>query len=174
MGNAIITIARQHGSGGRIIGELVAKKLGITYYDKELISMTARKTGFALDFVREHYRQGYGQVLAGVFAAYQRSPLWDVWMGDDERPARLEFTAKEELHPYMGTPDVELAFYGDSFLWGLTFGGKGNRFSIEHGLCAIFEGDILTALVDSTDFPNILRWWEEYKANNILTDLLSV
>lgn len=128
----------------------------------------------ALDFVREHYRQGYGQVLAGVCAAYRRSPLWDVWMGDDERPARLEFTAKEELHPYMGTPDVELAFYGDSFLWGLTFGGKGNRLSIEHGLCAVFEGDILTALVDSADFPEILRWWKEYKANNILTDLPSV
>lgn len=125
----------------------------------------------ALDFVREHYRQGYGQVLAGVFAAYQRSSLWDVWMGDGEPSVRLEFAAKEELHPYIGTPNVELAFYGDSFLWGLTFGGKGNRFSIEHGLCAIFEGDILTALVDSTDFPNILRWWEEYKANNILTDL---
>ena len=122
-------------------------------------------------FVREHYRQGYGQVLAGVFAAYQRSPLWDVWMGDGEPSVRLEFAAKEEFHPYIGSPNVELAFYGDSFLWGLTFGGKGNRFSIEHGLCAIFEGDILTALVDSTDFPNILRWWEEYKANNILTDL---
>ena len=128
----------------------------------------------ALDFVREHYRQGYGQVLAGVFAAYQRSPLWDVWMGDGEPSVRLEFAAKEELHPYIGSPNVELAFYGDSFLWGLTFGGKGNRFSIEHGLCAIFEGDILTALVDSTDFPNILRWWEEYKANNILADLPSV
>ena len=95
-------------------------------------------------------------------------------MGDGEPSVRLEFAAKEELHPYIGTPNVELAFYGDSFLWGLTFGGKGNRFSIEHGLCAIFEGDILTALVDSTDFPNILRWWEEYKANNILADLPSV
>ena len=105
----------------------------------------------ALDFVREHYRQGYGQVLAGVCAAYRRSPLWDVWMGDDERPARLEFTAKEELHPYMG-----------------------NRLSIEHGLCAVYEGAVLAALVDSTDFPEILRWWKEYKANNILTDLPSV
>ena len=127
--------------------------------------------GAALDFIREHFRQSYDRVLAGTFAAYRQFPLWDVWMGDGEPSVRLEFAAKEELHPYIGSPNVELAFYGDSFLWGLTFGGKGNRFSIEHGLCAIFEGDILTALVDSTDFPNILRWWEEYKANNILTDL---
>ena len=38
MENVIITIARQHGSGGRLIGECLAKKMGIAYYDKELIS----------------------------------------------------------------------------------------------------------------------------------------
>ena len=53
MENVIITIARQHGSGGRLIGECLAKKMGIAYYDKELISLTAKKTGFALDFVKE-------------------------------------------------------------------------------------------------------------------------
>ena len=51
MQHVIITIARQHGSGGRLIGECLAKKMGIAYYDKELISLTAKKTGFALDFV---------------------------------------------------------------------------------------------------------------------------
>ena len=39
----IITIARQYGSGGREIGEKVAKKLGITLYDKELITDAATK-----------------------------------------------------------------------------------------------------------------------------------
>ena len=39
----IITIARQFGSGGREIGELVAKKLGIPFYDKELIKDAAAK-----------------------------------------------------------------------------------------------------------------------------------
>ncbi len=127
-----------------------------------------------LDFIRGYYRQGYDQVLAGVFAAYRRSPLWDVWMGDGKEPVRLDFTAKEELHPYIGTPDIELALSGgETVLWGLTFGGKENRLSIEHGLCAIFEGAVLTALVDSTDFPNILRWWDVYQKNNILTNLPS-
>ena len=39
----IITIARQYGSGGREIGEKVAKKLGITLYDKQLITDAATK-----------------------------------------------------------------------------------------------------------------------------------
>ena len=41
----IITIGRQFGSGGRAIGEALAKKLGIPFYDKELISMAAKESG---------------------------------------------------------------------------------------------------------------------------------
>lgn len=41
----IITIARQFGSGGREIGEKLAKALGIPFYDKELISMAAKESG---------------------------------------------------------------------------------------------------------------------------------
>lgn len=43
--NNIITIARQFGSGGRAIGEELAKKLEIPYYDKELISIAAKESG---------------------------------------------------------------------------------------------------------------------------------
>lgn len=35
--NTIITIGRQFGSGGREIGEKLAKHYGIKYYDKELL-----------------------------------------------------------------------------------------------------------------------------------------
>ncbi len=45
MKKCIITIGRQFGSGGREIGEAVAKKLGIPYYDKELISLAAKESG---------------------------------------------------------------------------------------------------------------------------------
>lgn len=44
MTNTIITIARQYGSGGREIGALVAKELGIAFYDHELITMAAEKS----------------------------------------------------------------------------------------------------------------------------------
>lgn len=42
-----IVIGRQFGSGGRVIGRLVASHLGIPYYDKELLSEAAQKMGFA-------------------------------------------------------------------------------------------------------------------------------
>ncbi len=45
--NKIITISRQFGSGGREIGEKLAKKLGIPFYDKELITRAAKESGFA-------------------------------------------------------------------------------------------------------------------------------
>lgn len=41
----IITIARQFGSGGREIGKALSEKLGIPYYDKELISLAAKESG---------------------------------------------------------------------------------------------------------------------------------
>ena len=43
--NRIITITRQYGSGGHEIGELLADKLGIGFYDKELISLAAKESG---------------------------------------------------------------------------------------------------------------------------------
>jgi cytidylate kinase len=45
--NSIITISRQFGSGGREIGEKLARKLGIPFYDNELISRAAKESGFA-------------------------------------------------------------------------------------------------------------------------------
>lgn len=49
----IITISRQFGSGGRTIGKLVAEKLGIPCYDKELIEKIAEESGYAKEYVSE-------------------------------------------------------------------------------------------------------------------------
>ena len=43
----IITISRQYGSGGRLIGEKLAETLGIPFYDKELITLAAEQSGFS-------------------------------------------------------------------------------------------------------------------------------
>ncbi|MBR2259517.1 MAG: cytidylate kinase-like family protein [Blautia sp.] len=40
-----ITIARQYGSGGRSIGEILSKRLGIGYYDKDIIRMASEDSG---------------------------------------------------------------------------------------------------------------------------------
>lgn len=50
----IITIGREYGSGGHEVGEKLAKKLNIGYYDKELLRKTAELTGFTEEFIEEH------------------------------------------------------------------------------------------------------------------------
>ena len=50
MQSRIITISRQYGSGGRQIGECLAKRLGIPFYDKEIIALAAIRSGIAEDF----------------------------------------------------------------------------------------------------------------------------
>ncbi len=45
MGGKIITITRQYGSGGHDIGKQLAAKLGVAFYDKELISLAAKESG---------------------------------------------------------------------------------------------------------------------------------
>lgn len=47
----IITISRMHGSRGKYIGELVAKKLGIPYYYKELTAIAAQESGLDKEFI---------------------------------------------------------------------------------------------------------------------------
>ena len=49
----IITISREFGSGGRFIGEEVAKKLGFAGYDKNIIGQIAEKSGLAPEYIRE-------------------------------------------------------------------------------------------------------------------------
>ena len=50
----IITISREFGSGGRFIGEEVAKKLGISYYDKNVINEIAEKSGLSPEYIQEN------------------------------------------------------------------------------------------------------------------------
>ena len=47
----LVTISRQYGSGGRIIGKLLAEKLGVPFYDKEIIDMAAENSGFSRELM---------------------------------------------------------------------------------------------------------------------------
>lgn len=53
MAKRIITISREFGSGGRFIGEEVSKKLGIAYYDKNIINQIAEKSGLSPEYIQE-------------------------------------------------------------------------------------------------------------------------
>ncbi len=43
--NTIITIGRQYGSGGRLIGKQLAEELGVPFYDKELLTVASKESG---------------------------------------------------------------------------------------------------------------------------------
>ena len=49
----IITIAREHGSGGKQIGEMVAQKLGIPFYYKEMMALAAQESGLHKEFIED-------------------------------------------------------------------------------------------------------------------------
>jgi cytidylate kinase len=70
----IITISRQFGSGGHTVGKIVAEKLGIPFYDKELVDHIAVESGFAPKFVEEHGEHSPGRTLLSYAFAPQGVP----------------------------------------------------------------------------------------------------
>ena len=92
MEKKIITISREFGSGGRTIGHLVAEKLGIPFYDKELVDQIALESGFAPKYVEEHGEHAPGRSLLSYAFAPQGVPgvmnglstadfLWNIQCG---------------------------------------------------------------------------------------------
>lgn len=53
-----ITIGRQYGSGGRLIGKELATRLGIPFYDKELIELASQKSGISKDYIESLDEKG--------------------------------------------------------------------------------------------------------------------
>lgn len=66
----IITISRQFGSGGRSIGKAVAEKLGYAYYDSELVSQVAEKTGLHPNYIEDAGEYAPGKsILSYAFSS---------------------------------------------------------------------------------------------------------
>ena len=74
MEKKIITISREFGSGGRTIGHMVADRLGIPFYDKELVDHIALESGFAPKFIEEHGEHSPGKSLFSYAFAPQGVP----------------------------------------------------------------------------------------------------
>lgn len=49
----VITISREYGSGGRFVGKLVSEKLGIPFYDKEIIDLASKKSGLDTNYIKK-------------------------------------------------------------------------------------------------------------------------
>ncbi len=74
MEKKIITISREFGSGGRTIGRQVAEKLGIPFYDKELVEQIALESGFAPKFIEENGEHAPGKTRLSYAFASQGVP----------------------------------------------------------------------------------------------------
>jgi hypothetical protein len=62
----IITIGRELGSGGRTIGKQVASRLGIPYYDRELVDEAVGKSGLCKNFIEENDQRVTGSFLYNI------------------------------------------------------------------------------------------------------------
>ena len=91
MSRDIITISREFGSGGRTVGKLVAKQLGVPYYDKELVKQVALKTGFNEKYIEQ--------------------------VGEDSR----EKSWLGHLFSASGMPGVMNGLSADDFLWTIQY-----------------------------------------------------
>lgn len=101
MEHTVITIARSYGSGGRTLGQLLAKELGISYYDRELLRMASDESGI-------------NEALFGKADERLKSmPLFKIakreYQGEVLPPDSDEFVSNDNLFNYQAKVIRELA-----------------------------------------------------------------
>ncbi|MBR3642975.1 MAG: cytidylate kinase-like family protein [Parasporobacterium sp.] len=82
-GNRVITIGRECGSGGRLIGNKLAEKLGIKCYDKELLTLAAKQSGLCEELFEAHDEKPsrsflYSLVMDSYSLGYSTSSFADM------------------------------------------------------------------------------------------------
>lgn len=73
----IITIAREYGSGGRIIAQKVAEKLDLVYYDNQIIDLAAQELGFDIETIRKASQERSSGFLYTMVGGSFQMPLND-------------------------------------------------------------------------------------------------
>ena len=63
-GQLVVTISREYGSGGHEIGQLLAQRLRIAFYDKELIELTTQNSGFTSGYIAQNEQRLSHSLLA--------------------------------------------------------------------------------------------------------------
>ncbi|MEG2074847.1 MAG: cytidylate kinase-like family protein [Angelakisella sp.] len=90
---SIITISREYGSGGKEIGKRLAEKLGIPYYDKEIIVLAAKQTGAPEKLFEENDEKGATNSLI-----FSMSVLRDTAAGNFPLADRLFMVQSQIIH----------------------------------------------------------------------------
>ena len=94
MKNRILTISREFGSGGRTIGKMAAKELGIPCYDSELIQRIAEESGFDETYVKNAEETAPAGFKALAFSTRAFGPTNDDYLWDIQRKVILELAEK--------------------------------------------------------------------------------
>ena len=69
----VITIAREYGSGGRYVGRLVAEKLGIKFYDNDVIRKAAEETGLSQEYIIKNEQQRETSISSEFYSGLDNS-----------------------------------------------------------------------------------------------------
>lgn len=99
--NIVISIARQYGSGGRTVGKMLAEKLGISFYDKEIIRMASDESGIDLKLFGKV--EGGDSVKPSLFG---KSPIY---RGKLYQPDSRDFISDENIFSYQAKIVNDLA-----------------------------------------------------------------
>ena len=92
MEHVVVTIARQYGSGGRTVGKMLAKDMGIAYYSSNLLKMASEESGIS------------EQMFAQLDEKLKNSPFLrmstDIYTGDLIPPESSDFVSAKNLFNY--------------------------------------------------------------------------
>lgn len=100
--NIVITIARQYGSGGRTVGEMLAKRLNIHYYDKELMKLASEDSG-----ISEALFNNADENVKNTSLLYRIAK--NVYSGELIPPESDDFTSNDNLFNYQAKIIRQLA-----------------------------------------------------------------
>jgi cytidylate kinase len=75
MRDFIVTIAREYGSGGRLIGRELARDLGVSFYDKEVIALAAKECGLHEDFIQTMEQKKASGFFYNLYMQNQELPI---------------------------------------------------------------------------------------------------
>lgn len=109
MARLVITIARSYGSGGRTMGKLLAKELGIGYYDRELVRLASDKSGVSESL----FGQVDEKVKTSIFSKVKRVTTKEVLSPDSE-----DFVSEDNLFLLQAEVIKELAAAEDCVIVG--------------------------------------------------------
>ena len=101
MENIVITIARQYGSGGKTIGEMLAKDLGISCYNREILKMASEDSGIA--------EKLFGQVDEKLNVSILKKLTKRIYSGDLLPPESDDFASNDNLFNYQAKIIKQLA-----------------------------------------------------------------